>query len=99
VGKDQAEHLRKKAVEVSRNQIETLPSRSEVHGRKRSDRKKKEKDKKEARKSVFWLTRLLLCTFILLIGLTVTYKYWSGKVSVPVHSEDKKGVEQVKIER
>jgi cytoskeletal protein RodZ len=97
--KDQAEHLRVKAAEISEYQTSTFPSRSEVHGKQRNLNKKKEKDKKERRMSLFWVTRLLLCAFILLIGFTVTYKYWSQKVSNPVHSEDKKGVEQVKIER
>jgi cytoskeletal protein RodZ len=97
--KDQAENLRIKAADLSEFQTSTLPSRSEVHGKKKEVKKKKENNQKKRKISMFWLTRLLLFTFILLIGLTVTYQYWSQKISTPVHSEDKKGVEQVEIER
>jgi hypothetical protein len=97
--KDQAENLRTKAADLSDFQTSTLPSRSEVHGKNKKDKKKKENHQKPRKMSMFWLTRLLLFSFILLIGLTLSYKYWSQKVSTPVHSEDKKGVEQVEIER
>lgn len=97
--KDQAEHLRSKAADLSNSQPPTLPSRSEVHGKKSEIKKKKTNSKKQRKMSVFWVTRLLLCAFALLIGLTVTYKYWSQKVSVPVHSEDNNAVKQVEIER
>ncbi|MCM3720311.1 hypothetical protein [Fictibacillus phosphorivorans] len=97
--KDQAQNLRTKAVDRSKSQSSPLPSRSEIHGKNRGDRKKKEIPDKQKVVSVFWLTRLLLLSFVLLIGLTVTYKYWSEKVSTPVHSEDKKGIETVEIER
>jgi cytoskeletal protein RodZ len=97
--KDQAENLRIKAADLSEIQTSTLPSRSEVHGKKKEVKKKKENNQKQRKISMFWLTRLLLFTFILWIGLTVTYQYWSQKISTPVHSEDKKGVEQVEIER
>ncbi|RZT22528.1 MULTISPECIES: hypothetical protein [Fictibacillus] len=96
--KDQAENLRTKAADLSGLQMSTLPSRSEVHGKK-SVKRKKEDHQKQRKVSMFWLTRLLLFSFVLLIVLTVTYKYWSQKVSTPVHSENKKGVEQVEIER
>lgn len=96
---DQAERLRKKAADRDIERISTLPSRSEVHGKKKETRKKKDNSEKKQKKSTFLLTRLLLLAFILLIGLTVTYQYWSEKVYLPVHSEDRKGVEQVKIER
>jgi cytoskeletal protein RodZ len=92
--KDQAENLRIKAADLSE-----IQTRSEVHGKKKEVKKKKENNQKQRKISMFWLTRLLLFTFILLIGLTVTYQYWSQKISTPVHSEDKKGVEQVEIER
>ena len=97
--KDQAENLRTKAADLSGLQMSTLPSRSEVHGKTKADKKNKKNNEKQRKISMFWLTRLLLVSFVLLIVLTVTYKYWSQKVSTPVHSEDKKGVEQVEIER
>jgi hypothetical protein len=98
---DQAENLRKEASDsplLEQHSDQSLPSRSEVHGKRRENRKEEKQSKKEKRNSKFWLTRLLLGAFLLLIGFTLTYKYWSKNMYVPVHSEDKKGVEQVEIE-
>lgn len=100
--KDQADELRREASNrerVDKPNVQSLPSRSEVHGKRREIEKKQEHTKKEKRKKTFLVTRLLLGAFILLIGITLTYKYWSQNMYVPVHSEDNKGVEQVEIER
>ncbi len=98
---DQAENLRKQA-EDSQNagnqSTYSLPSRSEVHGKRRESYKTQKEKKKVKRKATFLVTRLLLGAFILLIGITLTYKMWSKNMYIPVHSEDKKGVEQFEIE-
>jgi len=98
---DQAEYLRKKTAEIrnSENTLSnSLPSRSEVHGKKRENIKKKEQVDKREKKQTFLITRLLLFAFVILIGITVTYKYWSKNVNIPVHGENN-DIEQVKIER
>lgn len=99
---DQAENLRKQAEDCQNAgnlNAPSLPSRSEVHGKRREIQKKQKETKKVKRKTTFLATRLLLGAFILLIGITLTYKIWSENMYTPVHSEDKKGVEQVEIER
>ncbi|MDM5316073.1 hypothetical protein QUF49_08725 [Fictibacillus sp. b24] len=99
---DQAENLREKVVDsqIDGNQkTQSLPSRSEVHGKRRDSQKKQKEAKSVKRKTTFLATRLLLCAFILLIGITLTYKLWSKDIYIPVHSEDKKGIEQVEIEQ
>jgi hypothetical protein len=96
---DQAELLRKTTSNIENNEstFSSLPSRNEVHGRKRGNKKDKQNDKKQ-KKQTFLITRLLLCAFIVLIGLTVTYKYWAKNINLPVQS-DNKGIEQVKMEQ
>jgi hypothetical protein len=96
---DQAEHLRKKTANIENIEStfsSSLPSRSEVHGRKRENKKDEQSDKKQ-KKQTFLITRLLLFAFIVLIGLTLTYKYWAIKINLPVQS-DNKGIQQVNIE-
>ncbi|MBY6035660.1 hypothetical protein KUV80_03310 [Fictibacillus nanhaiensis] len=95
---DQAERLREKTKSMENVKTSSLPSRSDLHGKKREKRKKKEQTEKDKNKSSFIVTRLLLVAFILLVVLTVTYQFWSQNIYVPVHSEDNKGVKQVKIE-
>jgi hypothetical protein len=98
---DQAESLRNKTADntiASVQHAHSLPSRSEVHGKKRDDEKKQKNANKEKRKTTFLVTRLLLAAFILLIGITLTYKLWSKDLYIPVQSEDREGVEQVEIE-
>lgn len=99
--KDQAEILRGKVESqlTGKQNTESLPSRIEVHGKRRESLKKQKGSKREKRKTTFWATRLLLGAFILLIGITLTYKLWSKDIYIPVHSEDKKGIEEVEIEQ
>ncbi|WNB93691.1 hypothetical protein [Bacillus sp. NEB1478] len=100
---DQAEQLRNKTANYDVLHTTSLPSRREVHQR-RNDRKKEEteeksKNHKKSFKPTFLLTKILLVAFIALVGVMVTYQYWSDKIFLPVHSNIKKGIEQVKIER
>ncbi|MET3727973.1 hypothetical protein ABID52_001554 [Fictibacillus halophilus] len=98
---DQAEGLRSRTADnttAAVNHVHSLPSRSEVHGKKRENEEKQRNAKKEKRKTTFLVTRLLLTAFILLVGITLTYKLWSKDLYIPVQSEDREGVEQVEIE-
>ncbi|WP_416728860.1 hypothetical protein [Fictibacillus sp. JL2B1089] len=98
---DQAESLRNKTADhntAAVQHVHSLPSRTEVHGKKRENERKQKNAKKVKRNTTFLVTRLLLAAFILLVGITVTYKLWSKDLYIPVQSEDREGVEQVEIE-
>ncbi|MDR7072575.1 hypothetical protein [Fictibacillus barbaricus] len=100
---DQAEQLRNKAGNHTVLQTGSLPSRRELHqrkkGRKKEELEEQKNKKKKSFKPSFLLTKVLLVAFIALVGLMVTYQYWSDKIISPVHSNIKKGTEQVRIEQ
>jgi hypothetical protein len=95
---DQAERLRETAAEIKISETSPLPSRKEVHGKKRKETQGKQEENNKSKPS-FWWTRFLLAAFILLIALTLTYQYWVDQIFSPVHSEIRNDVEQVDIER
>jgi hypothetical protein len=97
---DQAERLRETAADLKIDKNSPLPSRKEVHGKKRQGRPQSEEEERKIElKTSFWWTRFLLAVFIILITFMLTYHFWYDRVFYPVHSEITNDIERVDIER